>query len=151
MRITELLETRHPLPFNAIENDHSRSGLSWQDRFNYIQQALNIIALHCHDIKTESPEFSFQIKWINNFIQLTIKLLFVPVHKHSEVIQTMMRDKLESFPTLAFIKFAIADNTKTRFLRPASLCDSAIPPAMDIPCPSDPVVLSTPHVFSRSG
>lgn len=111
MRITELLETRHPCPL-MLSRMTTRSGLSWQDRFNYIQQALNIIALHCHDIKTESPEFSFQIKWINNFIQLTIKLLFVPVHKHSEVIQTMMRDKLESFPTLAFIKFAIADNTK---------------------------------------
>lgn len=59
MGITELLKTRYTLPFNAIENDHSRSGLSWRDRFNYIQQALNIIALHCHDIKTESAEFTF--------------------------------------------------------------------------------------------
>lgn len=151
MRITELLETRHPLPFNAIENDHSRSGLSWQDRFNYIQQALNIIALHCHDIKTESPEFSFQIKWINNFIQLTIKLLFVPVHKHSEVIQTMMRDKLESFPTLAFIKFAIADNTKNPILAPRQFMRQRHPSGNGYPLPQRSCGAINTTRFSRSG
>ena len=59
----------------------------------------------------------------------------------------MMRDKLESFPTLAFIKFAIADNTKP---------DSCAPPVYatapssgnGYPCPRDPVVLSTPHVLA---
>lgn len=62
-----------------------------------------------------------------------------------------MGNKLEGLPALAFIQLAVANDTEHAIRPPRQLMRQRHAAGDGNPCPSEPVVASTPRVFSRSG
>ena len=112
MRVAELFKVWHPLPFNAVEDHHPRTRIGLRDRRGHLQQRRNVIPFHRHHVKTKGAEFAFQVEGADDFVQLAVELLFVPVHEYRQVVQSMVSDKLEGFPALPFIQFSVANDAK---------------------------------------
>ncbi len=132
-----------------MQTGRSDADLSTLER---LRDGLGILTVHPFGGETERVELLDEIEGLANVLRPSVELALVVVHHDHHVGEPLVGDELGGLPALTFVEFAVADDRVDPVAAPLgtqTIGDTG--GRRRCPGPSEPVVISTPGIFTRSG
>ena len=112
MVVFHFFHTADTRALHGIQNDHRRLFCLFHTKLKRPADFRRILPVHPICIPSKGLVFHFHIPGFHDPVICTVDLLFIPVQKYKQVLQSVMRRKLRGFPDLPFCRFSVSRDAK---------------------------------------